>query len=144
MRLRALLLGAGLAGFASVAAASAGEIFRCKAAGGAVTYQEIPCDVASDGGMVSIPTSYPEVNLAERDRLLAREAALDARNLRRAELDSAERIAREDRLARQADAQAERDRLAAAAANAGVGLYPAMMPARLLRIPRHRPALIRQ
>jgi len=133
-----------LGAFAGVSAASAGAIFRCKAPGGSVTYQEVACDAASDGGAVAIPTSFPDVNLAERDRLLQREAALDARNLRRAELDTAERIAREDRLARQADAQAERDRLAAAAASAGLGLYPAMVPARLLRISRHRHALIRQ
>jgi hypothetical protein len=120
-----------VAAFASVAAASAGEIFRCKAPGGRITYQEIACDAASDGGAVAIPTTFPEVNLAERDRLLQREAALDERNLRRAELDTAERIARDNRLARQAEAQAERDRLAAAAASAGVGLYLAMVPARL-------------
>src|SRR5258708_29027764 len=105
MRLCALLLGAGLAGFASVALASAGEIFRCKAMDGAVTYQEIACDAASDGGAVSIPTSYPEVNLAERDRLLAREAALDARHLRRAEPDSPDRIPPQYHPAHQPDPQ---------------------------------------
>ena len=144
MQSRALWLGLGLAAFATFPAASSAQIYRCKAPSGAVTYQEIACDATSDGGTVAIPASFPDVNLAERDRLLQREAALDARNLRRAELDTAERIAREDRLARQAEAQAERDRLAAAAASAGVGLYPAMLPARLLRVPRHRHTLVRQ
>ena len=63
------------------------------------------------GGAVDIPSSFPDANALERERLFQREAALDARLLKRAEIDAAERIAREDRLAREREAQAERDRI---------------------------------
>ena len=68
----------------------------------------------------------------ERDRLLQREAALDARILKRAELDSAERIARDDRISREATLQAmmERDRAEAA---------PMFVVARPLRHAPRRP-----
>jgi hypothetical protein len=139
MKTRAWWLGVGLAAFATVSVA---EVYRCKAPGGSVTYQEIACDAASAGGTIPIPASFPEVNLAERDRLLQREAALDARNLRREELDTALRIAREERLAREAEARAERDRLAAAAA--GTGPYAIAMPLRLRPLLHRRPVAIRQ
>jgi uncharacterized protein DUF4124 len=92
------------------AAAPAGaEIYRCTAPGGGVSYQELPCDGASRGGAVPIPTQYPD-HVAPRDRLDARAAASDARILERLRLESAERIARDDRLARQAQLDAERER----------------------------------
>src|SRR5206468_1699700 len=86
---------------------AAAEIYRCTSPGGGVSYQQMPCDGASQGGAVAIPTQYPDY-VAPRDRLSAREAATDARILERLRLESAERIAREDRLARQAQYDAER------------------------------------
>ena len=87
--------------------ARAAPIYRCIDAG-TVTYQEQAC--ASAGERVAIPDTYPEVNRAERDRLLQREAALEARLLKRAEIESAERIARENRRAREIELAAERER----------------------------------
>ena len=86
--------------------ASAG-IFRCKDRAGSVTYQEVPC-VSADERATDIPTAFPEVNYAERDRLLRREAELDARLLRRAEIDAQVQIAREERLAREREAELQR------------------------------------
>jgi hypothetical protein len=108
------------------------EIFRCTAPGGSVTYQQVPCPTAASGGAVDIPSSFPDANAAERDRLFRRVAALDARLLKRAEIDAAERIAREDRLAREREAlaQAERDR----AQN-----VPVYVVGRPLRMQRHTP-----
>jgi hypothetical protein len=74
------------------------------------------------------------VNMLERDRLLAREAALDARLVRRAEIDAQERIAREARWARQAEMEAERER--ARTTEAGY-LYPAY-PVAYPRVTHHR------
>jgi Domain of unknown function (DUF4124) len=88
------------------AGTSSAEIFRCKAHDGAVTYQQDPCGPSTDGGAVNIPVSYPDY-AAERDRLAMREAALDARLLKRLEIEAAERIARDDRAAREKAAQAQ-------------------------------------
>jgi hypothetical protein len=106
---------------AAYAGAAGAEIYRCSASG-SVTYQEIPCPAASDAATMPIGATFPDVNLLERDRLLQRDAALDARILKRAELDSAERIARDDRLAREATlkAQMERERNEAASYYGGV------------------------
>jgi len=92
------------------AGTSSAEIFRCTARDGGVTYQQDPCAAASAGAAVNIPTSFPEYS-AERDRLMQREAAMDERLLRRLEIEAAERIARDDRVSREKEAQAERDRL---------------------------------
>jgi Domain of unknown function (DUF4124) len=134
MRLRERsMLGAALLLLAANANAST-EIFRCTAPDGSVTYQQVPCPTAASGGAVDIPSSFPEANALERERLFQREAALDARLLKRAEIDAAERIAREDRLAREREAQAERDRVQNAQ-NA-----PAyVVVARSLRMQRHPP-----
>jgi hypothetical protein len=93
----------------AVAIPARADIFRCKAGGGTVTYQEIPCPDAASGGATGIPDAYPEINHAERNRLLQREAALDSRMLKRAEIDSAERIARSELAVREREAQAMRD-----------------------------------
>ena len=87
--------------------AGAAPIYRC-ATGGSITYQEMPC--AGMGVRTDIPESYPEVNKTERDRLLQREAALDARLLKRAEIEAGERVARESRRARELELAAERER----------------------------------
>jgi hypothetical protein len=84
------------------------EIFRCTAAG-AITYQQQPCGPAATGGAVDIPTTYPDPG-PERERLLQREAALDARLMKRLEIESAERIARDQRIARERELQFERER----------------------------------
>jgi len=87
------------------------QVYRCTEAG-RVTYQAQPCTSAGAERVLDIPAAYPEVNLRERDRLLQREAALDARLLKRAELEAAERVARENRRALELEAQAERARAA--------------------------------
>jgi hypothetical protein len=89
-------------------AAWSGTIFRCTDAG-TVSYQEQPCSGAGIERAVILP-EFPPANVAERERLLRREAALDARLLKRAELEAAERIAREARRARELELEAERER----------------------------------
>jgi len=89
-------------------AAWSGTVFRCSM-GATVSYQEVACPAASSERAVSLP-EFPPVNSAERERLLQREAALDARLLKRAELEAAERIAREARRARELELEAERER----------------------------------
>ena len=92
--------------------ALAAEIYRCTD-GRAVTYQQVPCE--RDGAATRLPASFPEVNREARERLLQREAALDARLLKRAEIEAAERIARDERLGRErlAEAIVEAERIRA-------------------------------
>jgi hypothetical protein len=111
------------------AGTSAAEIFRCTARDNRVTYQQEPCPEAALGGVVSIPASYPDYS-AERDRLMQREAAMDARLLKRLEIEAAERIARDERAARELAAKAERER--AESTPAYIVAWPA-------RAPRHPP-----
>lgn len=106
--MRALLV----AMLVAAALPAAAEIYRCKS-GASVSYQEQPCDAASQGGAVAIPTEFPDY-IEPRNRLAAREAAVDARILERLRIESAERIARDERAAREAQAQAERERAQAA------------------------------
>jgi Domain of unknown function (DUF4124) len=108
------------------------EIFRCTAHDGGVTYQQDPCGASSSGGAVNIPTSYPD-HTYERERLASREAALDARLLKRLEIEAAERIARDDRIAREREAQAARDLAEAQQASPAYGIV------RALHVPRHFP-----
>jgi hypothetical protein len=101
-------------GFATALDASAASIYRCATATG-IAYQEFPCDAGARES--ALPAAdFPPVNATERTRLLDREAALDARMLKRAEIDASERIAREARWAREAELEAERERARAAAA----------------------------
>ena len=97
---------------AALATSAGAEIYRC-AAGGTVTYQEIPC---ADGALarIDIPTSYPAPNTAERDRLLQREAELYKRLEARRNRELVEAQMREAR----AEREAERERLAALEAQA--------------------------
>ena len=85
---------------------AAAPIYRCDSPKG-TSYQEFPCEASDLGGATSLPTSFPSYNKEERDRILAREAQLDERLLRRAAIDSAERIARDDRIAREKEAEAQ-------------------------------------
>jgi hypothetical protein len=111
-------------------AAAAEPIVRCTGADGGVTYQQQPCPPAAASRVVTVPSEFPGPDTAERDRLFQREAALDARLLKRAELDTAERIAREERLAR------ERELDAATAVQQPTYLVP--IPFRPARFERHR------
>jgi hypothetical protein len=89
--------------------ATAADIVRCAGPGGRVTYQEVPCSEASAESKTSIRSEYPPPNTAERERLLAREAAADRRleaERDRWQQDAALRAAREDR-------ELERARIAA-------------------------------
>jgi pyocin large subunit-like protein len=92
--------------------AGAANIYRCTTAKG-VAYQEQPCEAEAREASVGVG-EFPPANTAERNRLLEREAALDARMIKRAELDTAERIAKEARWAREAELEAERQRAKAA------------------------------
>ena len=89
--------------------AEAAPIYRCVDRG-VVTYQELPCPAPGGESVVQVPSAYPPVNALERERLLLREAALDARMLKRAELESAERLAYAALRARELELQAERER----------------------------------
>ena len=117
---------------ACIAGAASAEIYRCQSRQG-VTYQQTPCPDEAIAERVAIPTTYPDY-LAERDRLAAREAAMDARLLRRLEIESAERIARDDRIAREKEAQA-----ALAIAQAQAQASPVYIVGRPLRPMRHPP-----
>jgi Domain of unknown function (DUF4124) len=85
---------------------AAAGIYRCTSPTGGVTYQETACDGATTGGLSSVPTSFPEVNTTERDRLLRQVAQLEERELRRYEIDSRERIAQADIAARERESKA--------------------------------------
>lgn len=111
------------------------EIFRCTARDGGVTYQQDPCAASSNGGAVNIPTSYPDYSY-ERERLARREAALDARLLKRLEIEANERIARDERIAREKEAQAA---LALAQAQQAYPLYGIARPLQVPRRLPHRP-----
>jgi hypothetical protein len=119
----------------SLACCAHAQIYRCTSERG-ITYQEIPCPASSSAATMDIPAGFPEVNRAERDRLLAREAALDARLLKRAEIDAAERIARDDRSAREREVAALRQELARREAEQAGGGFIVMQPVRPPRIHR--------
>jgi hypothetical protein len=120
------------------ASTASAEIFRCQSREG-TTYQQIPCPDGAIADTVGIPVSYPDYT-AERERLAAREAAMDARLLRRLEIESAERIARDNRIAREKEAQA-----VLALAQAQSQDSPVYAFGRPLRPMRHsaRPAAVR-
>jgi hypothetical protein len=59
--------------------AGAAGIFRCRSAEGGTSYQESPCAPGSDAARLAVPGEFPPANLAARERLLDREAALDRR-----------------------------------------------------------------
>ncbi|HEY5676097.1 MAG TPA: DUF4124 domain-containing protein [Myxococcales bacterium] len=97
------------------------EIFRCTA-GGAVTYQELPCAASASEVKVALPQSFPEVNTVERERLLAKEAAMYAR------LEAErERLSREKIASVQAAAQVAAAKAQAEAAAAEPVYYPAVL-----------------
>lgn len=88
MRLRVL------AAIVLVVPLSAGaEIVRCVEAG-TVTYQDSPCTGSSTRQPANIPSEYPAPNLAERNRLLDREAAMYRRLEARRDRELQEHLAR--------------------------------------------------
>jgi hypothetical protein len=119
----------------SLACVAQAQIYRCTGATGAVAYQEIPCAGAERARTLDIPTTYPDANAAERNRLLQREAALDARLLERARIESAERIAQSELAAREREAKAARE---AAELAAQQPIYPAYVVGPAYRGPRVR------
>lgn len=112
-------------------AIGASEIYRCSSAGG-VTYQQVPCDEGKAGGVTPIPADFPPVNTEARERLFAREAALDKRLEAQRERWMKEAALRE---AREERAALERERLAAASAAAAAAVAPQFIVVR--RPPRH-------
>jgi hypothetical protein len=128
-----------------LASASAGatEVFRCAQAGGTVAYQELPCAEGAVETSLQVP-AFPPVNTVERDRLMQRDAALDARQLKRAEIDAAERIARDARSQREAELEAERARIVDAAPYYYTPVYARpyrSYPPRSSVLPRPQPLL---
>ena len=102
MEARVVLL---VAATLAIPAPALADVFRCTAPGGGVTYQQIPCPTDNAERVVPLPDQFPEINREARERLFQREAALEARLLEREKMDTALRIAREDRLAREAEAR---------------------------------------
>jgi len=78
--------------FAAPGASAA--VFKCKAGDGSLTYQELPCGSSEQTLRSDIAADYPAPNVAERERLLQREAALYQRLEAQRERLSAEAIAR--------------------------------------------------
>ena len=106
---------------------AAAQIYRCGLPGSSISYQELPCDLAAQGSVVAIPTSFPD-HTEPRDRLAAREAAADTRRMKRLEIEAMERIARDERAAREAVLEAERERTRAREAEGGYPVYLAGRP----------------
>src|SRR5262249_31375634 len=117
-----------VAGLVCLATPALADVFRCTAPGGGVTYQEVRCPNDNAERVLVRPDPFPEVNREARERLFQREAALEARQLEREKMDTALRIAREDRLAREAEAK----QLAPADA---APLYLVVQPLRLRPLP---------
>jgi hypothetical protein len=76
-----LLIAITVAGLAASACLDAGaaEIFRCSTPSGSIAYQQFPCAPNNDAGKVDVPSAYPDVDVAARDRLFQREAGVDQR-----------------------------------------------------------------
>jgi uncharacterized protein DUF4124 len=91
---------------ATAALPAMAQVFRCVGAGGAVTYQQQPCEGGAQGGPTQIPTTFPD-HVAPRAELAAQAAAADARIQKRLELESAERMARAEQASREKDVQHE-------------------------------------
>ncbi len=110
--------------------ASAAEIFRCSTPSGSIAYQQFPCAPDNDAGTLDVPSAYPDVDVAARERLLQRAAAADQRL--EAQRD---RLSREEMTRVVARAQVEAAQAAAAAAaadQAGGG------PVFITRVARYR------
>jgi hypothetical protein len=87
---RAMLIAAA----ALLATPAGAAIFRCTAADGSVSYQEMECGAAEKSRVMDLPAQYPSADPTERQRLFEREAALDRRLEAQRERDSREAVAR--------------------------------------------------
>jgi hypothetical protein len=106
------------------------EIFRCSTPNGSISYQEIPCAPNSDAGKVDVPSIFPDIDIAARERLLQREAALDHR------LEAQrERLSREEMARISARAQVAAARALSAPASEPVYVYAAGWPIPMTRTP---------
>jgi hypothetical protein len=121
-----------LMAFAPVA--FAGDIVRCVARDGAVTYQQVSCPESSREKVAGIASEYPPPNLNERERLLAKEQEMYRRLEAQRDRDTQIEMARQARAAVEARAQAE---AAAAAAAATAEPYYVGWPARPARPVHH-------
>lgn len=84
-----------LAALASTCALQAGaDIVRCTAPDGEVTYQQSACPASSAARVIEVPSTYPNADPLERQRLFEREAALDRRLEAQREREAREEIAR--------------------------------------------------
>ena len=108
-----------------------------------MTYQETPCPDGVGRTMDHIPSEYPAPNQAERNRIMAREAALDARMVERERIESAERIARNELAVREKEAQAQREAAAAAASQSYAPVYGYWGGYRPPRVIHHRQYQVR-
>ena len=113
--------------------AQAGDIVRCVAANGAVTYQMTACPDAALERVTHISNDYPPANTAERERLLANERDMYKRLEAQRDRDTALEIARQARAASEA-----RAREAEAAAAADGEPYYLAWPARPVRPVHHQ------
>jgi hypothetical protein len=119
-------------------AAAASEIYRCAEKSGGVSYQQMPCSEATVGERANVPTEFPEPNLAERDRLFAREADLYKRLEARRDREVQEAVLRDAA----AERALERERLDAYNASQQAQ-YVYAFPYRLPRQSGMRPAVKR-
>ena len=92
MRTREILLLA--AACALVAPAASAAVFKCRDTGGALTYQELPCDHSEQSLKSDIASEYPAPNIIERERLLLREQELYKRLEAQRDRLTAEAVAR--------------------------------------------------
>ena len=129
IRLPAAFLCAALA--IGAAGAQAGDIVRCVAANGAVTYQMIACPESSREQVAGIASEYPPPNLAERERLFANEREMYKRLEAQRDRDTALEMARQARAASESRARE------AEAATEGEPYYVAW-PARPARPVHHQ------
>ena len=73
-------------------------IHKCRAPDGSLTYQEVPCPGNYEALEARLPTQFPQPDVAESERTLQREAALDRRLEAQRDRLSAEAIARISRV----------------------------------------------
>ena len=111
----------------------AGDIVRCVSASGTVTYQQVACPEAAREQVTGITNEYPPVNMAERERIFAREAEM----YRRLEAER-ERLSREAAMREARAATEARAREAEAAAAAATEPYYVAWPARPARPVHHQ------
>ena len=70
------------------------EVYKCRSAGGALSYQQAPCGFNDERLRADIASDFPPPNLVERERLLGREAQLFQRLEAQRDRLSAEAVAR--------------------------------------------------